>query len=538
MPRITPLPEPQCASRLKIEFEFDLAELTPRAVAPTWVLEWVPVDASGASGGPGSSLIERGTASRELPFLPIEIEIASLGLELGVRYQFRLAGINLAGRGAFSRAVPLVATPIASRAAFAAARRHEGSNFARSGGSADLNFGGGYADAFFGGGGGFVGFGGGGGSSGTHFLNIYTSGRGEAKPPRIADHFVFCRRVLNLTSRRERPLTVLSSLARYGGHVAEKSARAAAAAIMLFEDAVQREAEWGKLGTKVQVGRAGAAAVELLLRCCAAADVLCYCCAVAAVLLLCCCCSSFAVQLLGSCICLSRAQTLTNAQPTLAHAHPLPGATRFADPPSLIRHAQVASGHRPEPLVLTVGQAQVLNNVLRLTPLVQGVGQAGAAWMVQPLSVLHGFELLFKFRVTPPPPTDRKASFPADGFAFVLHRDPRRTAALGGSGTQLGYGGLENAIAVQFCMHPSCASQHEDDPVKKLDLDANEKVRALPSHLPLAHGRAPRLPRAHSRGTYEMPSRARVASQPRLRQALQLQLRSGRCHPSAHPAQS
>lgn len=74
----------------------------------------------------------------------------------------------------------------------------------------------------------------------------------------------------------------------------------------------------------------------------------------------------------------------------------------------------------------------------------------------------------------------------------VLHRDPKRTAALGGSGTQLGYGGLENVIAVQFAVHPSCAEQHADDPVKKLELDANEKVSRLllPSRAALLRSRA------------------------------------------------
>ncbi|KAJ1635583.1 hypothetical protein T492DRAFT_452577 [Pavlovales sp. CCMP2436] len=144
--------------------------------------------------------------------------------------------------------------------------------------------------------------------------------------------------------------------------------------------------------------------------------------------------------------------------------------------------ATVATGARPAPLVLTIGQAEVLNNVLRLTPLVKGVGQAGAAWLLRPLSVMHGFETLFKLRITRPK-VGRHCNDPADGFAFVLHRDPKRAAALGGSGTQLGYGGMENVIAVQFCVRPSCAEQHAEDPVKSLALDFNEKVRG---HCPSA----------------------------------------------------
>lgn len=162
-PRLTPLPEYRCASRLLVAFEFDLAQRDPRGVAPSWTLEWAPADAESS---------DRGSA-RELPFLPIEIDIASLGLQLGVRYFFRLAGKNLAGQGAFSRPVPLVASAVASRAAAAAAARQGGGNFARMGGSV---------------------VGGGGGTSGVGaFVHVSTWYRGEARPPRISDKFVFCR---------------------------------------------------------------------------------------------------------------------------------------------------------------------------------------------------------------------------------------------------------------------------------------------------------------------------------------------------------
>ena len=37
-----------------------------------------------------------------------------------------------------------------------------------------------------------------------------------------------------------------------------------------------------------------------------------------------------------------------------------------------------------------------------------------------------------------------------DGFAFVLHRDPSGSAALGTNGRGLGYEGIENSLAVEF----------------------------------------------------------------------------------------
>jgi len=352
-PRLTPLPEARCASRLRIAFEFDLPAKEPRADAPMWVLQWTAADAANADRG----------SSRQLPFLPVDIDIASLGLQLGVRYNFRLAGANLAGQGAFSRPVPLVASAVASSAMRAAAKRQN--QFSASGGAGG-------------------GFGPGGISA---FVHISTAWKGETRLPPIPDHFVFCKRVLCLTSRREKPLQAMLQLAAYGGDSASAAARKLAAGIRLFEDACTSEAQWHRLDAK----------------------------------------------------------------------------------------ATVATGARPAPLVLTIGQAEVLNNVLRLTPLVKGVGQAGAAWLLRPLSVMHGFETLFKLRITRPK-VGRHCNDPADGFAFVLHRDPKRAAALGGSGTQLGYGGMENVIAVQFCVRPSCAEQHAEDPVKSLALDFNEKI--------------------------------------------------------------
>jgi hypothetical protein len=37
-----------------------------------------------------------------------------------------------------------------------------------------------------------------------------------------------------------------------------------------------------------------------------------------------------------------------------------------------------------------------------------------------------------------------------DGLAFVMHSDPRGTRALGELGEELGYGGIENGLAIEF----------------------------------------------------------------------------------------
>ena len=104
-------------------------------------------------------------------------------------------------------------------------------------------------------------------------------------------------------------------------------------------------------------------------------------------------------------------------------------------------------------LLHCVGDAEVWRGALELTPLRKGIGISGGAWFCKPLCVADGFETEFRFCVNTPRGQQRGS----DGFAFVLQRDARMTSALGASGIQLGYGGLEGAIAVQFCTTPSCA---------------------------------------------------------------------------------
>lgn len=45
-----------------------------------------------------------------------------------------------------------------------------------------------------------------------------------------------------------------------------------------------------------------------------------------------------------------------------------------------------------------------------------------------------------------------------DGLAFVIHGDPLGASAIGGKGVDLGYGGIENGLAVEFDMWTNVAS--------------------------------------------------------------------------------
>ena len=121
---------------------------------------------------------------------------------------------------------------------------------------------------------------------------------------------------------------------------------------------------------------------------------------------------------------------------------------------------------QPQQFLHCVGEAEVWQGALELTPLRKGIGINGAAWFHRPIHVADGFETEFTFRINKPegdallhtPEAARRAS---DGFAFVLQRDQRATAALGESGTGLGFGGLAGSLAVQFRLTPSCARRRK-----------------------------------------------------------------------------
>ncbi|KAG6598151.1 lectin domain-containing protein [Phytophthora cinnamomi] len=84
----------------------------------------------------------------------------------------------------------------------------------------------------------------------------------------------------------------------------------------------------------------------------------------------------------------------------------------------------------------------------------------GAAWYPRQMNVREGFSTTFSFRAANPSTVCRVMdnvhtncrSRGGDGFAFVVHNDVQQELALGSGGMALGYGGLENALAIEFDM--------------------------------------------------------------------------------------
>ncbi|ETI56626.1 hypothetical protein L917_00803 [Phytophthora nicotianae] len=82
----------------------------------------------------------------------------------------------------------------------------------------------------------------------------------------------------------------------------------------------------------------------------------------------------------------------------------------------------------------------------------------GAAWYPRQMNVREGFTTSFSFRATNPSTTCRVMdnvhtncrSRGGDGFAFVIQNDVQQELALGSGGMSLGYGGLRNALAIEF----------------------------------------------------------------------------------------
>ncbi|KAG7378499.1 hypothetical protein PHYPSEUDO_009975 [Phytophthora pseudosyringae] len=82
----------------------------------------------------------------------------------------------------------------------------------------------------------------------------------------------------------------------------------------------------------------------------------------------------------------------------------------------------------------------------------------GAAWYPRQMNVREGFTTSFSFRAANPSTVCKVMddvhtncrSRGGDGFAFVVHNDIQQELALGSGGMGLGYGGLQNALAVEF----------------------------------------------------------------------------------------
>ena len=99
---------------------------------------------------------------------------------------------------------------------------------------------------------------------------------------------------------------------------------------------------------------------------------------------------------------------------------------------------------------------------LRLTP--SAPYQRGSVWRTVGHHLIKGFTTEFEFQITDLSKTCsrvRDTSFSTriyescvvhggDGFAFLIHADDNGTSALGLGGGQIGYGGMTNALAVEF----------------------------------------------------------------------------------------
>jgi len=99
---------------------------------------------------------------------------------------------------------------------------------------------------------------------------------------------------------------------------------------------------------------------------------------------------------------------------------------------------------------------------LRLVP--SGPAKAGAVWYRDEVPVNNGFDTYFTFQISDHSKecTIRKDQYfsqmsyrtcsvrGGDGFAFVIHNDPNKTLAIGENGGQMGFGGLDNSLAIAF----------------------------------------------------------------------------------------
>ncbi|CAM9680470.1 unnamed protein product, partial [Chrysoparadoxa australica] len=98
----------------------------------------------------------------------------------------------------------------------------------------------------------------------------------------------------------------------------------------------------------------------------------------------------------------------------------------------------------------------------RLTPSLPA--KTGALWYHVPVPTLQGFETLFTFQITDQSKTCSEHLEPflsskthtscsvrgGDGLAFVIHRNDDDIETVGSRGGGLGYGGVNNSLAVEF----------------------------------------------------------------------------------------
>ncbi|GBG27080.1 Hypothetical Protein FCC1311_033032 [Hondaea fermentalgiana] len=121
-------------------------------------------------------------------------------------------------------------------------------------------------------------------------------------------------------------------------------------------------------------------------------------------------------------------------------------------------------GHRDESFFGGFADLETDDCALRLRLTSSQPNETGAVWRDEGTNVLQGFSTKFNFQISDLSRACalvRDASFSSkryescsvhggDGFAFVIHGDDGDRTALGQGGADLGFGGLQNALAIEF----------------------------------------------------------------------------------------
>jgi Legume lectin domain/Putative amidase domain len=97
-------------------------------------------------------------------------------------------------------------------------------------------------------------------------------------------------------------------------------------------------------------------------------------------------------------------------------------------------------------LLLFVGAAAANGTEIRLQDAYNS-HVPGVVWALSRQSIGNGFETTFQFRIS------RNGNSGGDGFAFVLQNSGM--SATGGSGCDLGYGGINNSLIIEFDTYPN-----------------------------------------------------------------------------------
>ena len=116
--------------------------------------------------------------------------------------------------------------------------------------------------------------------------------------------------------------------------------------------------------------------------------------------------------------------------------------------------------------IVTVGQSFIYENggldektALRLVPAKSD--RTGAAYYGTKVPVTDGFETTFQFRIARPGlPEGVEGEEGADGFAFIIQNEG--LDAIGSRGADMAYGGIENAVVVEFDIYENAADEDPD----------------------------------------------------------------------------